>query len=80
MVEPRDGTDLHRSVVRERNAVELVGEAMDGDEVSRCPLTLAKLHEYVRAAGDDLGGRVLRKGLDGVLDARCLVQRFDVIH
>ena len=80
VVEPGDGADLDGTVLRQRHAVELVVQLMDGHEMGGGALALAKLHEDVRAARDDLGLGVLGQGAAGIVDARGLVQGFDVVH
>ena len=80
MVEPGDGAHPHGAVVEQADAVELIAQAVDRDEVGRGALALAQLDEHVGAAGDDLGALVFGERPAGVGHARGLVEGFDIVH
>ena len=80
-VEDRGGADLHGAVIRQLYARELVAQLVDGHQVgSLAQLAIAELDQDVGSAGNDHGLGVFGERTCGVLDARGLVQGFDIVH
>ena len=80
VVEPRDGANLDRAVVGQGHAIQLVVQVVNRDQVCARKLAAAHLYEHVGTASNDDGLGVLGQGTAGVLDARGLVQGFNVVH
>ena len=50
------------------------------DQLRAGPLALPHLHQYIAAAGDDLGLRVLQPERHSLLHTGGLIQGFHIIH
>ena len=74
-----EGTDAQGAVRLHGNAPEGI-DAVNGDQLRAGPLALPHLHQYVAAAGDDLGLRVLQPERHGLLHTGGLIQGFHIIH
>ena len=79
MREGREASDADGLVFVHADAADFI-QTLNRNQFFSRALSLSHLHENVRAARDDLGFRVRKAQLDGVLNACRFIERFHIIH